>query len=289
MSGYNGEKSLEYYLKFFPDKQYHIFKNLRLLDPLTNTFFEIDTLLVSNTLILELDAKSHKGELHFDHHFDQMHQTYDDNKITYACPLLQLRRHEVQLRRFLETNKIPVPPIESLVVITNPSTRLTATSNHPGIHKIINSPTLLPKKELLEKKHKKVVLEHKQIQKLSRLFKKLHTPYDKNILKRFSIEKGELLKGVFCPKCGFLPMDRTPRQWRCTNCGHVSKTAHLQAIVDYGLLIDSKITNKELRDFLLLPSRMAATHIFKTLRLECTGNTKGREYLLGSILEQEDE
>lgn len=279
ISGYNGEKSLDYYLKFF-DKKYHIFNNLRLLDPLTMTHFEIDSLIFSPKYTLIIGAKNHKGSLHFDHQFNQMHQTSDDTKITYPCPTNQMFRHQIQLKRLLETYKIPVPPIEGLVVITNPSTSISATPNHPSAHKIIHSPSLISKIDLFEKRHKTEILPHRQIQKLPKLFRKLHTPYDKDILKRYGITKEELLKGVFCPECGALPLGRTQRMWYCTSCGHTSKTAHLDAIMDYALLIDTKITNKELRDFLLLSSRTAAKYILLGLKLEHSGNTKGRTYFL---------
>lgn len=268
ISGYNGEKSLDYYLKFFPDKKYTILNGLRLPDYSTNTFFEIDSLIVSPHFILDVDSKNHKGELHFDHRFEQMIQITDQSKKTYPCPLTQL----------FENNKIAVPPIESLVVITNPLTRISATDHHPGIKSIIRAPSLISKMELFEKKNKSVVLENKQIQKLIKLLKKLHTPLDKDILDTFGIMEKELLKGIFCPKCDALSIKRSQRKWCCINCGHTSTTAHIKAIIEYGLLVDRTITNKKLREFLLLPSRNIATNLLRSMGLAHFGNKKGRTY-----------
>lgn len=277
-SGYNGEKSLDYYLKFFPDKNYTILNGLRLLDYSTNTYFEMDSLIFSPHYVLDVDAKNHKGELHFDHHFEQMHQTYENIKKTYTCPLTQLYRHRLQLKRLLEANKITVPPIESLVVITNPSTSISVSDYHPGAKNIIRAPSLISKMEQFEKKHKKVFLEKKEIQKLVKLLKKLHTPLDKSILQTFGIQESDLINGVFCPVCDALPMKRSQGKWCCTNCGHTSADAHISAIIDYCLLIDNTITNKKLREFLLLPSRSATTRILRSMGLEKTGEKKGTKY-----------
>ncbi|MEH7383758.1 nuclease-related domain-containing protein [Bacillus sp. JJ1533] len=280
ISGYSGEKSLDYYLKFFPDKTYNILKGLRLPDSSTNTFFEIDSFIISPHFILDVDAKNHKGELHFDHHFEQMHQTYEEMKKTYTCPLTQLYRHRLQIRRLLETHNIAVPPIESLIVITNPSTRISVSDYHPGAKNIIRAPSLLSKMDQFEKKNKKVALENKQIQKLVKLLKKLHTPLDKNILDTFGVQESELLKGVICSKCDTLPMKRSLGKWCCTNCGHTSKNAHISAMIDYFLLVDNTLTNKKLREFLLLPSRTVATKILQSVGLENTGEKKGTKYFI---------
>nr|WP_309100240.1 nuclease-related domain-containing protein [Fredinandcohnia onubensis] len=278
MSGYKGEKSSDYYLKFLPDKQYRILNGLRLPDKPTNTHFEIDNLLISNNFILDLDAKNHKGEIYFDHHFNQMHQTYDNIKNTYACPITQMHRHQLQLRRLLHFYKIPMLPIESLVVFTNLSTTLSASPNHPNAHKIINSASLLSKMEHFEKKHQKEILESKHIQKLIRILLQLDTPYDGNILNRFGINESELLKGVHCLKCEALPMERTPRKWKCLKCGYSSYDAYHDSISHYFLLMGNTITNQKLRDFLLLPSRNAARNILKSWNLKQEGKTKGSVY-----------
>ncbi|MCL6570356.1 MAG: NERD domain-containing protein [Bacillus sp. (in: Bacteria)] len=63
-SGYNGEKTIKYYLEKIPEQKYHIFYGLRL--PIGNTFFQIDVLLLSPKLILILDAKNNLGTLRFE-------------------------------------------------------------------------------------------------------------------------------------------------------------------------------------------------------------------------------
>lgn len=279
-SGYRGEQSLDYYVSLLDKKKYQIHRGLRLKDATNDHYFEIDTLLVTPSLIIPIDSKNHKGELYFDEQFDQLIQINEGKKISYDSPLAQINRHQFQLRRLLQHHKYPPVPIEPLVVITNPSTIVTASPNHKQIHKIIKSPSLLTKIENLEKRYKGEIFDHKQMQKLTKHLIKLHTPYEKSILEEFEIHGDDVLTGVYCPKCGTLPMTRLPRTWGCTSCGHTDKDAHLAAMEDYVLLYGNTITNQKLRKFLNLSSRSAATRILKSLNLEYVGEGKGRNYFL---------
>ncbi|MCH1627847.1 nuclease-related domain-containing protein [Fredinandcohnia quinoae] len=277
-SGYRGEQSLDYYVSFLDKKKYQILHGLRLQDAANDHYFEIDTLIITPSLIIPIDAKNHKGELHFDEQFDQLIQTYEGQKTSYDSPLAQITRHEFQLKSLLQLYKFPTVPIEPLVVITNPSTIVTASQNHKQIHKIIKSLSLITKIGNIEKRFKVEVFDHKQIQKLTKLLLKLNTPYDNSILEEFDLHEDDILKGVHCPKCGTLPMKRLPRKWECTSCGHSDKDAHIAAIEDYVLLFGNTITNQKLREFLNLPSRSAATRILKSLNFQFTGENKGRIY-----------
>lgn len=280
LAGYRGEKSLLYYFSFLDEKKYRILHNLRLPDSKSNHFFEIDTLILSSRLIIPIDAKNHRGELYFDELFDQLIQTYEDTKKSYDSPLAQINRHQFQLQQLLQTYKFPLIPITPLLVVTNSSAIVSASQNHQQAHKITKSPNLLNKINHLEKQSKQEVLDNKQLQKLTRLLLKLHTPYDKNILEEFGIHQDELLKGVQCSECGVIPMKRIQKKWLCNSCGFSSKYAHLNAINDYKLLIGNTITNQKLRDFLQLTSRSAATRILQSSCLSYTGEKKGRVYFI---------
>lgn len=159
MSGYRGEQSLQYYLTFLKENNYLIFHNLRLPDISGKHFFEIDILLISPTFLLIIDAKNYRGELYFDWKFDQLIQSYKDTRKSYNCPVTQITRHQLQLKRLLETFKIPLTPIETLVIFTNPNAFIDASKDFKYYNKVIKSPSFLQKIELFEKRNKRVVLE----------------------------------------------------------------------------------------------------------------------------------
>ncbi|MFT4416430.1 nuclease-related domain-containing protein [Fredinandcohnia humi] len=278
MSGYRGEQSLTYYLSFLKDKYYLIFHNLRLPDTSGEHFFEIDILLICPSFILLIDAKNYRGELHFDSMFEQFIQTYEDKKKAYPCPIAQMNWHHTQLKRLLESHKFPLIPIETLVIFTNPSAIITASHGHKQIHRLIKGTSFLSKIELMEKRHKKEAFDKKQIQKVTKVLMKSHTPYDGDILKEFDIRPEELRKGVRCPTCGKFPMVRSQRMWCCTSCNTSTKMAYHNAIIDYSLLIGNTITNQQLRNFLGLESRSASKNILKTLQLEHRGTLRHRVY-----------
>ncbi|MFS0822356.1 NERD domain-containing protein [Bacillus sp. 1P02SD] len=278
ISGYRGEQSLKYYLSFLKEKDYLTLHNLRLPDISGEHFFEIDILLMSPTFILIIDAKNYRGELYFDGKFDQLIQTVDDRKKAYSCPIAQINRHQIQLRRMLQYLKFPPILSETLVIFTNPSSIISASEGHNQIHKVIKSPSFLSKIELFEKRHRKENYEKKQLQKLSKSLLKKHTPFDEDILKQFKSDQNKLLKGVSCPKCGKIPMKRTQRTWHCSSCLYTSKDAHLNSITDFQLLIGNTITNSQLRDFLQLDSPSAARRILASLHLKNTGTKRHRVY-----------
>ncbi len=285
MSGYRGEQSLQYYLTFLKENNYFIFHNLRLPDISGKHFFEIDILLISPTFILIIDAKHYRGELYFDGKFDQLIQIYTDTKKSYPCPVAQITRHQHQLKRLLETFKIPSIPIETLVIFTNPNSIINASTDFKHYNKVIKSPSFIQKIELFEKRNREEVLDRKHLLKLSRILLKLHTPHDQDILAQFNIKQDDLIKGVRCPKCNKIPMKRTPRSWHCAHCSYVSKIAYLKSIADYSFLIGNTITNQKLCDFLRLSSRTGAKTIFKTLHLEHKGDLKSRIYILPKNIE----
>ncbi|MEH7238955.1 NERD domain-containing protein [Bacillus sp. JJ1562] len=278
MSGYRGEQSLKYYLSFLKEKDYLTLHNLRLPDISGEHYFEIDILLISPTYILIIDAKNYRGELYFEGKFEQLIQTIDDKKKAYSCPIAQINRHQMQIRRMLQYLKFPPIPIETLVVFTNTSSIISASNDHKQIHKVIKSSSFLTRTDLFEKRHRKEFYEKKQLQRLSKSLLKKHTPFDEDILKQFRVDQKDLIKGVVCPKCGKLPMYRTERLWHCKSCHYSSNKSYLQSLIDYQLIIGNSITNSQLRDFLNLSSPTAARNIFLSLNLKHTGTLRHRVY-----------
>ncbi|HEY2419799.1 MAG TPA: nuclease-related domain-containing protein, partial [Neobacillus sp.] len=65
-SGYQGEKTLNYFLGLIPEKKYHIFHGLRL--PIGKYYFQIDAILLSPKLIILLEAKNNSGTLTIEKH-----------------------------------------------------------------------------------------------------------------------------------------------------------------------------------------------------------------------------
>ncbi|MGE8206852.1 nuclease-related domain-containing protein [Heyndrickxia sp. NPDC080065] len=282
-SGYKGEKSLDYHLSFLLDRPYHILHGLRLLNQ-HNKYFQIDTLILTPFFIPIIEAKNYGGTITFDNQFHQLIQQNVEIERAYEDPVVQVKRHQLQLKGWLKQNKFPNIPILPLVVISNPSTVIKTIGNPKNYPHITKSINLIFEIEKYEKIYKNEILTKKELTKLSKLLVKKHTPEEDDVLHRFKIDKNELLTGVQCPSCFFIPMNRVHGNWLCPSCHGYSKTAHLAALRDYALLISPTITNRDLRNFLQLPSRTIATNIITLLNLPGTGKGKARKYELSKLL-----
>ncbi|WP_226655486.1 nuclease-related domain-containing protein [Pseudalkalibacillus hwajinpoensis] len=278
-AGISGEKSLNFPLSFLDDKRFSIYHDLRLFDGVH--YFQIDTLVVSQHYLLILEVKNISGTLMFDPSFNQLIRISDTKEEAFPNPLTQVERQCSQLRALLQKINIPDVPIETLIVVANRRAVLKATEEVQFISsKVIRSEYLPTKVKLLDKRYSDERLTVKEVRKLGRTLVKLHEPLDRDVLKRFSITREDLLIGVACPSCARLAMLRLHGRWYCEICGTYSRDAHLRALRDYALLVSKEITNQEVRRFLRMDSGDATTRLLRSLNLESTGSTKGRRYKL---------
>lgn len=279
-AGYNGEKSVDYHLSMIDQKKYYIYHGLRL--EIGHHVFQIDSLLVSKNLLILIETKNILGTLYFDEQFSQLVRTLNGVETGFSDPRLQVDRQETLLQQFLKQNNITCPPQKSLIVISNPSSIIKASSSKKtSIIHGANLPSLIKK---LESSHPKEILSDKEWNKLSRVLLKTHTLSIRKILPKFNLNEKDLIRGVYCPNCQLLPMDRTFSSWSCQHCRFSSRSVYLHSLIDYALLISPEITNKQARDFLQLPSKSSAYNLLRAF--EHSGETKGRKYQLSSLLEQ---
>ncbi|OIK15807.1 hypothetical protein BIV60_07485 [Bacillus sp. MUM 116] len=274
-SGYRGEKTLHYYLSLLPPKKYQIFHDIRLSHG--ESFFQIDAFLHSEKSGLIVDSKNYSGSLLLERH--QLTQEVNENKRVYSNPLSQVARHKILLNYFFEKNQLPSIPLDHLVCFTNSKATLQITPGYiEAEKKVCRAENLLMKIAEHEKFFKKDYLDLKQMGKIKRQILNKHTPLQSDVLQVYNIYPSELIPGVQCPICLFLPMSYKGRKWVCPECNTISKDAHLPAINDFFLLIKPFITNRELCWFLQLPTPRTAAYLFYILNFPHTGTNKGRIY-----------
>ncbi|MGM0876413.1 MAG: nuclease-related domain-containing protein [Bacillota bacterium] len=280
IAGYKGEQSLDYHLGFLAEHQYHILHDVRLFDG--THYFQLDTVILSKKFILILEVKNFAGTLYFDSNFSQLIRIQDEKKESFPDPILQVERQSNQLRKWLRLVKHPNLPVESLVVISTPRTMLETTPQNEKIYKKVIHSAKLPFaiSSFDQDYEKKKYLSEKQLLQLSQQMVTNHTPLNIDILAQYKIPKEDILKGVICSNCEYLPLEIRKGKWICPKCSFVLKDAHLSALEDYSLLIDSTITNQEMRDFLNIQSRSVANKLLYSMKLESSGTNKGRVYFL---------
>ncbi|WP_159462070.1 NERD domain-containing protein [Salirhabdus sp. Marseille-P4669] len=283
LSGYRGEQSLNFHISFL-NKEYFVFKDLRLPDS-EGRFFQMDLLILTSKFIIIMEVKSHRGTLIFDQQSSQLIREWDSDRTAYSDPVIQARRQKNQLQSFLTKHKLPHAPIETLVIISNPSTIIKVEPfNHPNSKMIVRAEAIPFKVEEIEKKHRKEHLTTKELQKISRVLLKLNTPHHTNVLQKFQLTESEILPGVHCPSCSQLAMIRIKGYWYCNKCNFKSKEAHLSTLEDYALLFHKAMTNRDCRHFLQIPSKDIASNILRSLQVKRGGSYKNRKYEVQEII-----
>lgn len=278
-SGNRGEHSIDYHLHFLPKDEYLILHDLRLKNS-SGYFFQIDTLILSPYFITIIEVKNYSGTIQFDNHFNQLIQTYNNEKRALPNPTSQIRRHQLQLKEWMQTRSYIPPPIEPLIVISNPSTIIETTSQPSNFKHVTHSINIESKIKSYHDKHQTKVLSTSDLHHISNLLIHNHTPLKFHPLLHFDIDRKEILKGVHCPNCSSLPMTRLHGRWKCPTCSFISKGAHIHALKDYALLLGDTITNKEMCEFLKLSSRFVANRLFHSMNLPHSGGIKSRKYFL---------
>ncbi|GIN87264.1 hypothetical protein J6TS2_36500 [Heyndrickxia sporothermodurans] len=276
--GYSGEQSLDYFLQFLPRGKYLIFHDLRLKGE--RNFFQMDTLILSPFFALIIEVKNYSGTLIFDTELNQFTRINHQNKEEgFQDPIAQARRQHLQLFSWLQERHFPQIPLEYLIVISDPSTIIKVVGQNKTIDPfVIHLDQIVNKIEQFHSYYKKPLLTQLQMKRMAELLVESHTPTQKSILEEYKIEQDEVIKGVQCMKCNSFSMIREKYQWKCTQCQYTSKKAHEQSIKDYFLLIESHITNKKCREFLMLSSSKTTHTILKSMKLIASGEKKGRVY-----------
>ncbi len=284
VTGYNGEKSLDFHMNLLPNDETFIFHDLRL--PFGSAHFQIDILILTTAFFLILEVKNMSGTLIFDQEFYQLIRIYKDKEEVFPDPISQVYRQTHLLKEWLKQQKFPNIPIESLVVISNPHTRIKSIPHNMNISRVVtHSANLLARFHGYQHNRKTEFVSKKDLKKLSRLLLKHHSQKNHDIFQQFSISEDDLIKGVACPNCFTLSMIRSRRKWFCLKCGHYDNRAHIDALKEYALLISPAITSHECCEFFQIPSRHVVKHLLNSIELSSSQSGRHKVYHLDELLQ----
>jgi hypothetical protein len=273
-AGYRGEKAVDYFINSLTE--FTVIHDIRLYNG--TEFFQIDTLLLSPSFILILEIKNISGTIFFDPTFNQLIQTKQDMEKGFLDPLMQARRQQKELTKWLFDMKVKIP-IEYLIVISNPSTVIKASSYHKNaLARVLHANQLLERIDKLKVKYPEEKLTVKEIRKVSKTIIKKHSPPNYNVLKYYNLQEKDIITGIQCHSCSKFSVERVRGTWKCSACNIVDKEAHIKALQDYFYLIDSSITNHQFRSFTYLSSSNIAKKLLTGLKLPHSGEKKSRLY-----------
>ncbi|WYP27820.1 nuclease-related domain-containing protein [Alkalihalobacillus sp. FSL W8-0930] len=284
--GYRGERSIDFYLDSLSSlKDVYVIHDLRLKGD-NGHYFQIDTLIVTPSILIILEIKNLSGSLYLNPLTQQLIRTFQSSEEVLPYPLLQTQMQKHQLKEWITSQKWPLLHIFDFVVVSDPTTRLIAdTSNQHLMSQVIHAgrlPEILRK--LISSTSSQAVLTQTKLQELVTSFNHHHTESELAIMQEYRLSSQELIKGIFCAQYEAFTVVRFKRSWICKQCNSRNDSAPLQALSDYYLLIHPTLTNRDLRHFLNLTSPQLAYSILKNHCPTSTGTYKDRTYAIPSSL-----
>ncbi|WP_064092384.1 nuclease-related domain-containing protein [Rossellomorea aquimaris] len=272
-AGYHGECKVDRHLSTIDNPDLFILNDLCL--PIGSTFFQIDSLILSKSFSVIIEVKNIAGVLEIGGEFEQLSRTINGETTGFTNPLSQAKRYKIHLLHWMKMKKIPMLPVEYLVVFTNSSSILNSMKNSQNnLKRIIRVENLVPTFMSLQQKYSIVHLINKQLKRLTNLLNKSHIQYPNNMTEE------KIIKGVQCTSCLEFSMIRNQSSWFCPNCEIYDKKAHEQAIYDYLLLKHPTINNKKAREFLRVDSPKVIHRLLNNMNLASRGEKKARVYFL---------
>lgn len=279
LTGLQGERKLDFPLSFLEPNKYRVLHQIRLHDQ--QGYFQMDSVILHQNFMLILEVKNWFGTIVFGPNHQVKRIDDIQNEEGFPNPMKQAKLQQYRLQRWIHAHNSFKLPVIYLVVIAKPSTLIQSASSKDKIPKhVIYSNQLVFEMNRLEKQFENRYISMDELNIIAQKLKQAHTPKSNDVLKNFNIDQTELIKGVACPKCKGIPMDRIYKKWLCPFCKYKSTYAHIAALNDYLLLINDRVTNGQMREFLLIDSPYVMKYLLKRASCNYSGNTKGRYYTL---------
>ncbi|WP_175631960.1 NERD domain-containing protein [Virgibacillus siamensis] len=277
-AGIKGENDMNFYLRFLSPDNHYLHKNPRI--PCHGSHFEIDNLLMYCTAFLAVEVKNWYGTIFFDGESQVIQRHDNGTEIGYPNPIPQVKLQIHRLRLLLNRLNIPYIPMHYFIVFSSPKTIIKPLyPDNPVPKEVIHANRLFFLIKKFLQQYSAPILDMKNIADVSAYLVAEHTPKMVDVMYEFGIKPWELIKGVFCPKCGIAPMAWKHGKWHCIQCLHASKMSHISALRDYMLLISDELSNAEARKFLKLDSPDVMKRLLRAA-YQVAGTTKNRRYKL---------
>ncbi|NIK13301.1 nuclease-related domain-containing protein [Alkalibacillus almallahensis] len=275
-AGYFGERSLHYYLNLLKLDDCFLLFGFRSRG--IDSYFQIDTLLITRSFVLIIEAKHLKGSLSFNE-AKQLLQEVDGRTEVYPNPLIQANIQRHQLYHFLNQRQLDQLPIFTCVTFTHSKSILNFAHES---NDILTSQRLPGYIHQLLSEHSSPVISHHESRKMAQTLKECHTPKPSDVIEDYQISDNDVKKGVWCTACGNFMMDRIFGNWRCPSCYSKDQLAHIPGLRDYAIIYNQlEINNNQARAFLNVESASTMKRLLRGL--EANGEKKGRTYQLNSL------
>ncbi|WP_172371408.1 nuclease-related domain-containing protein [Sporosarcina jiandibaonis] len=274
-AGFGGEQHFDKkMLEFKPIYPHAILHGICLKQ--NGIYFEMDSILITPAFIIIFEAKNIGDKLIISSNPTQyIKESIDGRRKALTSPVAELERKEFHLKEWLIERGIHIPIYK--VVAFAYSNELTV-NNVTGtkIAFAYEIPDYLRSLHVI-----KTILNKSEIGKLANEMIRHHDEYNPfPMASSMKIKPAEIIPGVICPKCLHVGMKWSVQKWNCPRCKYTGRTEHEGAAMDWFMLINSKMTNREFRYFTNTPNRNIARRLLVKSNLEMKGRGKAAYYIL---------
>lgn len=276
-AGKRGEDRLERKLiEFSPEENHRFLRNVCLT--LGDWKVQIDGLLLTERGTIVIESKNISGQLYFNNSTGEFPRIdLEGIRTVMEDPTSQVNKHVRFLKKFFKQHKINLP-IEGVVVFTSKHCEFMVK---PASNYVCKTYQLIDYLfDILQIFPQKVA--NQNLAKIDKLLQKFHTPYKRHPLcQQYNIDAGELQSGILCHSCKKFSMSRRHKSgWLCGSCQTVDPLAFQYALQEYFSLIDTQLSNRQIRQFCNLESPYVASRLLSTFELETAGALRNRTYQL---------
>ncbi|WP_271852349.1 nuclease-related domain-containing protein [Planococcus maritimus] len=277
VAGKRGEERLfRKMIEFEIEEQYRFLKNICLSRGQWKV--QMDGLLLTERGAIVIESKNISGQLYFDDDTGEFSRTNTECvKTIMEDPTIQLNKHIRFLTLFFKQQNIDLP-ISGIVVFTSKQCEFLAK---PKKHHICKTYQLV---DYLFDILQEFPLKSKpqDLSEIQKLLEQSRTPYKrKPLCQLYSIEETELFTGILCTSCKSLNMMRKHKKgWLCADCQAVDLLAFQHTVQEYFSLINTQLSNRQLRKFCKLESPYVTSRLLKAYDLETAGALHNRTYFL---------
>lgn len=264
--GYEGEVKFDLLAEDLQEERYII--NDILLE-VNNSYFQIDTLIISQGVIHLLDMKNFQGDCYLES--DKLYSVTTDRE--YKNPVDQLKRSTTLFRQLLQNLKQNYL-VEAFVIFINPEFTLYQAP--------LDQPIILPTQinrffRDLNKNSSKLNDGHKKLAQTLISLHQTKSPF--TILSKYNYD--QLQKGIYCKACGSLLVSIKNYDVVCKKCGGQEKIepAILRNVEEFKLLFpDRKVTTQSIYEWCKVDlNRRTFSRILKK-NYTVFGNTRDTYY-----------
>lgn len=279
-AGENGERILEsVFTKYHFPFEHYILHDLHLQ---STGRFQIDTLFVSRRGAVVLEVKNIAGRIEFPKDQNQLTRVLENGQVdSFECPSVQLDRNMMLLNDWFISNGYSIP-IKGAVVFPRPQQKFENIRKDLTILFPYEIPVFLRKHEETSPSLDSQTL--KALAPQLSFSSYYYNPFP--LLKSYNLSPTELITGVRCEKCGTHGMQAIYNGWGCSKCGHIDKYAHIQAVVEYCMLLNLEFSNSEIRKFLQITNKDKVIRLLKQMGITHSGEKRGATYTV-NLLELE--